>query len=469
MNIKNITSYLLFGLVVMSVSGTAVAGHRARLLNEQAVNHIMEVWPTLRGGLEASVPGVENVGERVVMTTSPPWSHFQTVAMGSAPSPYELGQAFKRHAAINLWPQGITQFESRLDKAAEVSAFYLLLRQDGKLPVRFGWHFEQARQPIFGDEHVRAFYSDRGYFWSKMEDANPWLWLGGVGSEGDGDTVNGGCQRDFMTYSDPRMENCSEVESATTHALLVGALETGWRFVGMHAIGPGQVKLMSEYIQKAMDKNRDLTIERVRAMRHTFAHGTALGHDQRMFDIAKKYNLTLVVDPHRAYNDEPGFVDRYLGGDRSIIAPIKSPLEAGVNVAVEFGGFEGIEAVVTRRNDKTGEIIAPNEAVDRVVALKLVTIWSAFSMFSDKLTGSLEPGKYADFIVLEKDYLSGSDEDISTNRVTMTFINGELVWSGVGAPVDAEPVVDTPVVPRNSPFTSASAGKTGMPRVAITD
>ena len=435
MNLYNIGKYILISLVLLSVSGGVTAGHRARLLNEAAVDHILEVWPTLRSGLIASVPGVENVGERVVMTTSPPWSHFQTMAKGSAPSPYELGQAFKEHVRRNLWPQGVTQFESRLDKATEVSAMYLLLREDGKLPVRFGWHYEQHRQPIFTDDHVRSFYRDRGYSWSKMEDGNPWLWLGGVGSEGDGDTVNGGCMRDFMTYSDPRMENCPEVESATTEALLVGALETGWRFVGMHGIGPGQIQTAAEYVQKAMDVNRDLTLERVRSMRHTFAHGTLLGHDSRMHDIAKKYNFTLVVDPHRAFNDEPGFVDRFLGGDRSIIAPVKSALDAGVNVAVEFGGFEGIQAVVTRTNDRTGEVIAPEEAVDRVVALKLVTIMSAFSMFSDKLTGSLEPGKYADFIVLDKDYMSGPDDEIHDNKVTMTFINGELVWSDDDAPV----------------------------------
>jgi len=437
MNIRTIGNKLIILLIAFSLSGVAMAGHRSRLLNAAAVEHIMEVWPTLRSGLEASVPGVENVGERVVMTTSPPWSHFQTVAMGSAPTPYELGQAFKEHVKRRLWPEGITQFESRLDKATEVSAMYLLLREDGKLPVRFGWHYEQHRQPIFGDGHVRAFYTDRGYSWTKMEDGNPWLWLGGVGSEGDGDTVNGGCMRDFMTYTDPRMESCPDPTSATTNALLVGALTAGWRFVGMHGIGPGQIKMASEFVEQAMAKNRDLTLERVRSMRHTFAHGTLLGHDKRMFDIAKKYNFTLVVDPHRAFNDEPGFVDRYLGGDRSIIAPIKSPLDAGVNVAVEFGGFEGIQAVVTRTNDRTGEVIAPQEAVDRVVALKLVTIMSAFSMFSDKLTGSLEPGKYADFIVLDKDYLSGPDDEIHNNKVTMTFINGELVWQDADAPVAA--------------------------------
>jgi predicted amidohydrolase YtcJ len=435
MNILNRTGgYLVICLISLSLSGVATAGHRARLLNEAAVNHILEVWPTLRSGLTASVPGVENVGERVVMTTSPPWSHFQTVAMGSAPTPYQLGQAFKEHAKRRMWPLGVTQFESRLDKATEVSAFYLLLREDGKLPVRFGWHFEQHRQPILTDPHVRAFYSDRGYFWTKMEDGNPWLWLGGIGSEGDGDTVNGPCMRDFAKLKDPRMENCPDIASATTEALLVGGLETGWRFVGMHGIGPGQIQTAADYVEKAMAKNQDLTLERVRSMRHTFAHGTLLGHDPRLHEIAKKYNFTLVVDPHRGFTDEPGFVDRYLGGDRCQIAPIKSALDAGVNVAVEFGGFEGLEAIVSRKSARTGEIICPQEAVDRVVALKLVTIMAAFSMFSDKLTGSLEPGKYADFIVLDKDYLSGSDEDIHDNKVTMTFINGELVWSDSGAP-----------------------------------
>lgn len=428
MKIKTLFKFAVVCSASLAVTSSALAGHRARLLNEAAVKHIMEVWPTLRSGLEASVPGVENVGNRVVMTTSPPWSHFQTVAMGSAPSPYELGQAFKEHVRRNLWPQGVTQFESRLDKASEVSAMYLLLREEGKLPVRFGWHYEQHRQPIFGDEHVRAFYKDRGYSWTKMEHGSPWLWLGGVGSEGDGDTVNGPCMGDFAELSDPRMENCSDVTSATTEALLVGALEAGWRFVGMHAIGPGQVALAASYVEKAMEKNRDLTLERVRSMRHTFAHGTLLGRDPRMHEIAKKYNFTLVVDPHRAFNDEPGFVDRYLGGDYSWIAPIKTALDAGVNVAVEFGGFEGLQAIVTRVHEPTGDVYGAHEAVDRVVALKLVTVWSAFSMFSDSLTGSLEPGKYADFIVLEKDYMDGPDDEIKDNRVLMTFINGDLVW-----------------------------------------
>jgi len=437
MNINNFGKYVFVGLIGLSLSSVATAGHRARLLNDAAVEHILEVWPNLRAGLEASVPGVENVGERVVMTTSPPWSHFTTAAMGSAPTPYQLSQGFKEHVQRVLWPQGVTQFETRLDNSNEASAVYMLLREDGKLPVRLGWHYEQHRQPIFTDNHVRNFYRDRGATFTTIEGGSPWLWLGGIGSEGDGDTVNGPCMREFATLSDPRMEACPDIKSATTEAVLVGALEAGWRFVGMHAIGPGMVQTAAEYIEKAMAKNPDLTLERVREMRHTFAHGTLLGADPRMHEIAKKYNFTLVVDPHRAFIDEPGFVDRYLGGDRSWIAPIKTALDAGVNVAVEFGGFPGLQAIVTRTNDRTGEVIGLHEAVDRVVALKLVTVWSAFSMYSDSMTGSLELGKYADFIVLDKDYLSGPDNEIKDNKVIMTFINGELVWQDSASPIVA--------------------------------
>ena len=72
------------------------------------------------------------------------------------------------------------------------------------------------------------------------------------------------------------------------------------------------------------------------------------------------------------------------------------------------------------------------------MALKLVTIWSAFSMFSDSQTGNLKEGKYADFVVLEKDYTEGPDEEIHNNKAIMTFINGELVWADKSAPVQVE-------------------------------
>jgi len=42
--------------------------------------------------------------------------------------------------------------------------------------------------------------------------------------------------------------------------------------------------------------------------------------------------------------------------------------------------------------------------------------------------GSLEPGKYADFVVLENDYLAGADADIKNNKVIMTVQADETVY-----------------------------------------
>jgi predicted amidohydrolase YtcJ len=404
-------------------------GHRARMLNDEAIKRILKVWPNLEDGIDASTPVIRDAGERVIMTTSPPWSHFERVLLKPAPTVSQLADGAKMTLESKR-REGVTQFESRLDSAEEVSAFNHLFRREGRLPVRFAWHYEQHRTPIFDHNHVRLFYKDRGVTWTPMELGNRWMWLGGVGSEGDGDSVNKPCFRQFFKLKDPRAEVCPDFNTPTTQAVLVGALEAGWRFVGMHGVGPGMISIAAEQVEKARKVN-GLTLDDIRAMRHTFAHGHLLGKDPELIEIAKKYNFTLVIAMPRALRDEPPFIDRYMGPDGyRYLAPIRSLVEAGVRVAVEFGGFEGLESVVTRREPlDTGKVWVPEETVDRVTALKLVTTWSAYSLFSESLTGSLEAGKLADFIVIEKDYLSGPDSEISENKVLMTVVDGDVGYT----------------------------------------
>ncbi|MBT8099665.1 MAG: amidohydrolase family protein, partial [Gammaproteobacteria bacterium] len=80
--------------------------------------------------------------------------------------------------------------------------------------------------------------------------------------------------------------------------------------------------------------------------------------------------------------------------------------------------------------DKSGEgtVYVAEEGIDRVMALKLFTYRSAEFLYAESKVGSLEPGKYADFIVLDKDYLSGPDADIKHNKVIMTVQADEVVY-----------------------------------------
>ena len=69
-----------------------------------------------------------------------------------------------------------------------------------------------------------------------------------------------------------------------------------------------------------------------------------------------------------------------------------------------------------------------DEGVDRVVALKMFTYRSAEFLYAESKVGSLEPGKYADFVVVENDYLSGPDSEIKNNKVIMTVQADETVY-----------------------------------------
>ena len=56
------------------------------------------------------------------------------------------------------------------------------------------------------------------------------------------------------------------------------------------------------------------------------------------------------------------------------------------------------------------------------------TLTSAFINFDEDIKGSLEPGKYADMIVLPTDILTVSEKELMALEVTQTYLQGELVY-----------------------------------------
>lgn len=70
----------------------------------------------------------------------------------------------------------------------------------------------------------------------------------------------------------------------------------------------------------------------------------------------------------------------------------------------------------------------PAEKMTREEALKSMTIWPAFAGFQEQLTGSLTPGKFADFVILDRDIMTVPDEQILGTRVIATYIAGRAVF-----------------------------------------
>ncbi len=80
-------------------------------------------------------------------------------------------------------------------------------------------------------------------------------------------------------------------------------------------------------------------------------------------------------------------------------------------------------------NGKPAEGFQAENAVSREEALKGITYWAAKACFDENEKGSIEAGKYADFVVLDKDIMTATEEEILSAKVLHTFIHGGKVYS----------------------------------------
>jgi predicted amidohydrolase YtcJ len=92
--------------------------------------------------------------------------------------------------------------------------------------------------------------------------------------------------------------------------------------------------------------------------------------------------------------------------------------------------WDGMEGLVTRRNPSgafPGESLWPEQALDIATVLEIFTINSARGMGLEGTIGSLEVGKSADFIVLDRNVLEIASDEIADTRVLQTWFEGRVV------------------------------------------
>jgi predicted amidohydrolase YtcJ len=68
-------------------------------------------------------------------------------------------------------------------------------------------------------------------------------------------------------------------------------------------------------------------------------------------------------------------------------------------------------------------------ALSREEAIKGMTIWAAKGNFEEKEKGSLEAGKFADFVILDQDLMKADAASLFKTKVLKTYLNGENVYS----------------------------------------
>lgn len=146
------------------------------------------------------------------------------------------------------------------------------------------------------------------------------------------------------------------------------------------------------------------------------------------------------MQPMHAPNSA-GMAQRRLGPDRvhgayaaGLVLKSTGMVSLGSDAPVATPSpFSGMHAAITRTNDALepkGGFCMEN-ALTPEEALKGYTIWGAYAIFAEKTRGSLEPGKYADFVVMDQDPLTLGHENpdaLLQVKVRKTVIGGECVY-----------------------------------------
>ncbi len=155
----------------------------------------------------------------------------------------------------------------------------------------------------------------------------------------------------------------------------------------------------------------------------------------RRADIERFNKLGIIASMQAIHctSDAP-FVIKRLGYDRAKNTSYvwRSLLDSGVHLAngtdtpVEsINPFECIFAAVTRRRMDSQDAFFPEECMSREEALFSYTIWNAYASGDEKIKGSISKGKYADFIVLDRDLSSCKVDSIPGTKVLEVFIEGQ--------------------------------------------
>lgn len=194
-----------------------------------------------------------------------------------------------------------------------------------------------------------------------------------------------------------------------------------------HAIGDsGNRTILNTYAKYLKEKNdRRWRIEHAQVV------------NKADFDMFGKYSIIPSVQPTHATSDMY-WAEQRLGAERvrgayafNDLLKQNGWIPLGTDFPVEdISPFKTFYAAVVRKDAKGWPAAGfqVENALSREAALRGMTIWAAKSNFEENEKGSLEKGKFADFVMLDKDLMKAGESELLQTKVQRTYVGGEKVF-----------------------------------------
>ena len=334
---------------------------------------------------------------------------------------------------------GITTYSSHMVGLVYMSAFMKLVREH-KMPIRF------AYTDYFGFEgnpDPSSFYLRLGDMAGLGTDT---FWQSGVGLQ----NIDSGPPMFCSTMEAPldvkKREWCRNAPGTAFEKGVYTAVRSRERITVGHAYGDKGIDYIIGTVERAMKDDPSLTLDYIRSRHFSADH---CGFWPRKEQLPKLKEMGWIVSCNGQFiNRSTPWLKVYGMQYGSRISPVKSLISAGIRTVYENeeswsappdaqhpngylsenpNTYFGSAVLLLTRKNREGQVIAPEEIIDRVTLMKMMTVWQSDYLMKPEL-GTLEPGKWADFVVLNKDYFTVPEDEIANIYPLMTVLGGQPVF-----------------------------------------
>jgi predicted amidohydrolase YtcJ len=220
-------------------------------------------------------------------------------------------------------------------------------------------------------------------------------------------------------------------------SVMEAARDRGWQLT-THDQGGGAVDTFLDALE-ALDRVKPIAPTRSHLMHASFQSPEAI---ERM----KRLGVLADVQGHWLYFDGPALEKVFGHAGMRWFYPLRSYRNAGIILAAGSDHMIGHDRnravnpynpffslwVEVARKMSDGRVLYPEEKLTREEALRSHTIWAAYLQFSEKEKGSIESGKLADMVVIDRDYLTCPEDQIRNIEPVITIIDGKVAHRAAG-------------------------------------